>query len=64
MIGIIGERPPEDVGGEGGYEEYLRIMADVNDPEHEDMKTCVDNQKERNKSHEKINHRLNHVIKD
>lgn len=59
----IGERPPEDVGGEGGYEEYLRIMADVNHPEHEDMKEWFDNQKERNISKEKINHRLKQVIK-
>jgi hypothetical protein len=59
----IGERPPEDVGGEGGYEEYLRIMADVYDPEHEDMNTWADNQKERNISQEKINHRLKQVIK-
>lgn len=41
----------------------LRIMADVNHPEHEDMKTWAENQKERNISHEKINHRLKHVIK-
>lgn len=59
----IGERPPEDVGGEGGYVEYLRIMADVNHPEHEDMKEWSDNQKERNISKEKINHRLKQVIK-
>ncbi|PAE32304.1 plasmid pRiA4b ORF-3 family protein, partial [Bacillus sp. 7884-1] len=58
-----GERPPEDVGGEGGYEEYLRIMADVNHPEHEDMKEWSDNQKERNRSKERINHRLKQVIK-
>ena len=30
-----GEAPPEDVGGEQGYEEFLRVMADVNDQEHE-----------------------------
>ncbi|MCM3690927.1 plasmid pRiA4b ORF-3 family protein [Neobacillus niacini] len=59
----IGERPPEDVGGEGGYEDYLRIMADVNDPEHEDMKEWAENLKERNISQEKINHRLKQVIK-
>ena len=59
----IGERPPEDVGGEGGYEEYLRIMADVNDPEHEKINAWADSQKERNISHEKINHRLKQVIK-
>ncbi|PAE32453.1 plasmid pRiA4b ORF-3 family protein, partial [Bacillus sp. 7884-1] len=59
----IGERPPEDVGGEGGYEGYLRIMADANHPEYEYMKEWSDNQKERNISQEKINHRLKHVIK-
>jgi hypothetical protein len=31
-------RPPEDVGGFGGYERFLAIMADRNDPEHADMK--------------------------
>ena len=30
--------PPEDVGGVGGYERFLAIMADRNDPEHADMK--------------------------
>jgi hypothetical protein len=31
-------RPPEDVGGFGGYERFLAIMADRNDPEHADTK--------------------------
>lgn len=59
----IGERPPEDVGGEGGYTEYLRIMADVNHPEHEDINEWAKNQMERSLSQEKINNRLKHVIK-
>lgn len=59
----IGERPPENVGGEGGYEEYLQIMADVNDPEHEEMKQWADTQGERNMSKEKINHNLKQIIK-
>jgi hypothetical protein len=35
---IEGERacPPEDCGGVHGYEELLRILADPNDPEHDD----------------------------
>jgi hypothetical protein len=32
-------RPPEDVGGIGGYQRFLAIMADPADPEHSDMRT-------------------------
>ncbi|MFB9985534.1 plasmid pRiA4b ORF-3 family protein [Mesorhizobium newzealandense] len=31
-------RPPEDVGGIGGFENFLAIMADREDPEHRDMR--------------------------
>jgi hypothetical protein len=31
-------RPPEDVGGMGGYENFLTIMADREDPEHRDIR--------------------------
>ena len=31
-------RPPEDVGGPPGYQDFLAVMADPNDPEHADMK--------------------------
>lgn len=37
MLERQGNRPPEDVGGEYGYNEYLRIINDPNDPEHEHM---------------------------
>ena len=31
-------RPPEDVGGVSGYENFLEVMADPTDPEHKDTK--------------------------
>lgn len=30
-----GNRPPEDVGGKYGYEEYLRVLGDPTDSDHE-----------------------------
>ncbi len=32
-----GNSPPEDVGGEQGFEEFLEIINDKKNPEHEDM---------------------------
>lgn len=36
---VAGERscPPEDIGGTGGYEDYLQAMADPEHEQHEDM---------------------------
>lgn len=56
-----GERPPEDVGGSWGFEEYLRIMANPNHPEYGHMKEWSEHQTERKLSTEKINHRLKQV---
>lgn len=36
-----GDAPPEDVGGEGGYENFVEIMADPRHPEHAEMKEWV-----------------------
>ena len=57
-----GERPPEDVGGSWGYQEYMRIMADETDPEYEDMRAWAKSQKERKLSPEEINNWLRHSI--
>ncbi|NLC39177.1 MAG: plasmid pRiA4b ORF-3 family protein, partial [Clostridia bacterium] len=32
-----GNSPPEDVGGQDGYDSFLEIIADENHPEHENM---------------------------
>ncbi len=53
-----GDRPPEDVGGAGGYEEYLQVMADPGDPEYESMVVWSESQSPRQMSPEEINRRL------
>ncbi|MEA4884977.1 MAG: plasmid pRiA4b ORF-3 family protein [Clostridia bacterium] len=57
-----GERPPEDVGGPWSYVEFMRIMADNTDPEHEDTKMWAKGQSERKHSPEEINRRLRHSM--
>lgn len=32
-----GSAPPEDVGGEGGFEEFLHIIRDPNHPDYDHM---------------------------
>ncbi|WP_167578654.1 plasmid pRiA4b ORF-3 family protein [Jeotgalibacillus proteolyticus] len=39
-----GERPPEDVGGEGGYEEFLKVMADPTHSDYEHLKDWSEDQ--------------------
>lgn len=38
LLASKGERPPEDVGGEYGFNEYLSAINSTNSPEHEMMK--------------------------
>lgn len=37
-----GDAPPEDVGGETGYECFVEAMADENHPEHNDYKLWLE----------------------
>ena len=36
-IGGEGDNPPEDVGAEWGFDEFLRVIADPDHPEHDEM---------------------------
>ena len=58
MLKRQGERPPEDVGGEYGYNEYLRITSDPNDPEYEQMLNWSKITRADEKTDEEINHTL------
>lgn len=53
-----GERPPEDVGGPGGFEEYLRIVSDPESPEYEFMLQWSETTKAKKKTIEEINRSL------
>src|SRR5699024_2902744 len=58
-----GERPPEDVGGSWGFEEYIRIIADENDSRHHDMKIWAEEQKDRRLTAKQINNKLDSVVR-
>lgn len=53
-----GERPPEDVGGEVGFEEYMRIINDPEDPEYESMKLWAEGTRAKPETIEEINKKL------
>lgn len=53
-----GQRPPEDVGGESGFEEYMRVISDPDSPDHEFMIQWAKSTKPRGRSIEEINQML------
>lgn len=53
-----GERPPEDVGGEEGYEEYLRAISDPEAPDHEFMIQWAETTRAEERTMEEINRSL------
>jgi hypothetical protein len=53
-----GNCPPEDVGGEDGYEEFLEAIGDPKNPEHENMLEWGEGQEYRNFDIKEVNRRL------
>ncbi|MCA0172171.1 plasmid pRiA4b ORF-3 family protein [Bacillus sp. RAR_GA_16] len=53
-----GSAPPEDVGGEGGFEEFLHIIRDPNHPDYEHMMNWGLSQGYKPFNREMVNYRL------
>ncbi|SKC40416.1 plasmid pRiA4b ORF-3 family protein [Maledivibacter halophilus] len=58
-----GNAPPEDVGGELGYDEFLEAISDPKHPEHHDMVNWSKMQGYRNFDFELVNRRLKVSLK-
>lgn len=59
----LGNTPPEDVGGEDGYDEFLQAISDPHHPEHEDMLNWGRMQRYENFNLELVNRRLKTVLR-
>ena len=57
-----GNAPPEDVGGEYGYSEFLKFMADTDHPDHEEMAQWGRSQGYAEFDLEEINRRLENAL--
>ncbi|KNZ41723.1 plasmid pRiA4b ORF-3 family protein [Acetobacterium bakii] len=57
-----GNRPPEDVGGISGFEEYLDIMSNPEHPKHEMMKSWTLRKRDKDFDIDDANHRLRYVL--
>ena len=53
-----GERPPEDVGGEGGFEHYMYVISKPSHPEYEDMTKWAEDRREPERGIGDINRRM------
>ena len=53
-----GERPPEDVGGEGGFERYMYVISKPSHPEYEDTIEWAEEQREPERGIGDINRRM------
>lgn len=57
-----GDSPPEDVGGEGGYEEFVEVMNDPTREEYEHMKLWAESQPYKSFDIESVNRRLKYLF--
>lgn len=57
-----GDTPPEDVGGERGYKEFLKIIGDESHPNHGHMIAWSDQQRFRNFDIETVNSDLKNLL--
>lgn len=62
LLEMQGERPPEDVGGEGGFEDYMRVLSNPDDPEYESTVRWAEGTKAKPESMEAINKKLGWLI--
>ena len=44
LVDGAGDAPPEDVGGPGGFERFLQVVANPKDPDHESMLAWAESQ--------------------
>jgi hypothetical protein len=58
-----GDAPPEDVGGPGGYAHLLCVLADPEDPEHDDLHRWYKGMRCEPFDLEKINRRLRYWVR-
>ncbi|NBG87121.1 plasmid pRiA4b ORF-3 family protein [Isachenkonia alkalipeptolytica] len=61
-LGGMGDRPPEDVGGESGFKEYLEVIRDEEHSDHERMKIWGESQKEKPRDSQRINQRIRWIF--
>ncbi|MHB1407316.1 MAG: IS1096 element passenger TnpR family protein [Desulfitobacteriaceae bacterium] len=59
----LGNTPPEDVGGEDGYDEFLQAISDPHHPEYQDMLSWGRMQRYENFNLEFVNRRLKTVLR-
>lgn len=56
-----GNTPPEDVGGEGGYENFLHVLSDADNPEHKSYLVWAEGQGYREFDIDMVNNRLKYL---